>query len=606
MQLDTSSTLEIGLLAAILLGALLAFASQRFRVEFVAMGVLVCLFLTRILSAPEALAGFSNPAVITVGAILVMSRALVRTGVAAVIGRRLLLLSGRDTSLALIPIMIVVALLSAFINDVAATAVMLPAVLEVARRNQTPPSKLLIPLAFASLLGGSTTLIGTPPNILISEYAVSMGLAPFHFFEFTPVGLAVATAGILFTVFVGKRLLPAHQIATESSEFAEHDMAHPELYHLEERLLRLLVPPDSSLVGQSIGQTHFRQAYHWSILAIRHGAERTFAPQKSYVIRAGDELLLKGRSDAVASLESELHTAVEDAGDVELQDLQSKDVGLVEAMLAPHSRLVGKTMRHMSFRERYAVNGLAIWRGGRATRVGVADTPLQSGDAILMYGPRSALDSIQSHGDLVILGSGSLTLHRSDKAPAAVGALVLTVLLAATGAVPMSIAALIGAGLVVFAGCLDLDEAYRSIHWPLILVVAAMLPAALAVEKTGAAQLLAQQVVETTQGSATVALFAILGVTLLASQFLPNAATAALMAPIAMHIALDCGAEPRAFLLGVAVTSSMAFMTPFSHPSCMLVMAPGGYRFSDFIKVGLPVSLLLLVTLGAVLALGYL
>lgn len=600
-----NNSLQIAMLAAILFGALLAFVSQRFRVELVAMGVLVFLAVTRLLSVPEALSGFSSPAVITVGAVLVISHGLVQSGVAGVIGGAILRVAGDDEARILLLVMASAGVMSAFMNDVGATAVLVPAVIDIGRRAKISPSKLLIPLSFATLLGGSTTLIGTPPNILVNDYLASRGLHPFNFFDFAPVGIVTAMAGLIFMLLVGRRLLPIRPSAHDLRRTFHRPMAQPEAYRLEDRLFRLRIPRGSSLDGKSIGQSHFRKAFHLSIVAILRKGKTRLAPDTSDTLRSGDVLLVKGGAEKVARLEREHKVELEAPAHVDLDDLESKDVAVIEAILAPHSDLVGKALREMRFREKYGLNGLAIWRKGQAIRVGVAEEPLQFGDALLMQGPRSNLEGLQADGDFVVLDAEYAPKQRPHKAPYAIGALAVTVILAMLGMLPISIAVLVGAGLMIFSGCLTVREAYRSIDWPVIFLIAGTLPAGIAMDKSGAAQVLAEHIMNFTYGQPSATLFGVLTLVLLLSQILPNKAIVVLMAPIAVSVAQKVGGDPRIFLLGVGVAASMAFVTPISHPANMLVMGPGGYRFTDYIKVGLPLGLLSLVTIGTVLGLLY-
>ncbi len=598
------NTVEIAIIVAILFGALLAFVSQRFRLELVAMGVLVVLVLTRLLSVPEALSGFSSPAVITVGGVLVISRGLVQSGVAGIIGRAILRVAGRDRPRILALVMATAGLLSAFMNDVGATAVLLPTVIDIGRRTKISPSKLLIPLSFATLLGGSTTLIGTPPNILVSDYLVARGLEPFSFFDFTPVGVAAAVAGIVFMVFLGRRLLPTRVSAGGCQGSLEASLAQPEAYHLEKRLFRLQIPQGSILDGKTIGQTRFRQSFGVSILGILHRHKRKLAPGNSDLLHSEDVLLVKGTPQEVARLEDNLNVRPQAPSKVELDDLESGDVAVIEAVLGPHSHLVGRTLREMRLREEYSLNALAIWRRGRAIRVGVADEPLEFGDALLMQGSPSDLQRLQTSGHFLVVDAQHSAKVHPEKAPCAVVALATTVTLAVLGVVPMSIAAMIGAGLMIFTGCLTVEEAYGSIDWPVIFLIAGMIPAGIALEKSGAAQVLAQQIISITHSETTGTLFGVLALLLLFSQIMPNRATAVLMAPVAVSAAQSVGADPRTFLLGVGVAASMAFATPIGHPANVLVMAPGGYRFADYIKVGLPLSLVTLLAIGTVLCLA--
>ena len=597
--------MEIAMLGAILLFALAAFASQRFRVEIVAMSVLVILTLTGLVTVPEALSGFSNPAVITVGAVLVVSGGLLRTGVAGALGKGILRVAGSSEARIVALLMATGGLLSAFINNVGALAVLMPATMEIARRAKISPSKLLIPLSFGCLLGGTTTLIGTPPNILANQYLLERGLEPFSFFDFTPVGVVAMVGGILYMSLVGRRLIPSRRSADDLGWGLEQPLARPEAYDLKESLFEVRIREDSSLDGKSIGETHFRQALNLTILGVVRDGKTKLAPDATETLHSGDTLLVKGGAEEIARLDSVHDLALEVGAQVSTHDLESRDTGVVEVVLAPHSDLMGKSLRQIRFREKFGLTGLAIWRRGETIRTGVADTPLEFGDALLMQGARSSFELLRTNGDFLILEAGYEREERKNRAPYAVLILLAAVGVAIFGLLPISMAMVIGAGLMIVTGCLSSEEAYESIDWRVILLLVGMLPAGIAMDKSGAAQLLGDLMMRLSHGQTFVTLLGLLAVTMLLSQIINNAATIVLMAPIALSVAQGVGADPRIFLLGSSIASSMAFLTPISHQANMLVMGPGSYRFTDYTRVGLVLSVLALAAIGAVLFLVY-
>lgn len=596
--------MEIAILGATLLAALLAFASQRFRVEIVAMSVLVILALTGLVTVPEALSGFSNPAVITVGAVLVVSGGLLHTGVAGALGRGILQVAGSSEARIVALLMATAGLLSAFINNVGAVAVLMPAAMEIARRAKISPSKLLIPLSFGCLLGGMTTLIGTPPNILAQQYLIDRGLEPFSLFDFTPVGGAALAVGILYMSLVGRKLIPSRRSADDLRWGIERPLARPEAYHLEERLFEVRVLEGSPLEGKSIGETRFRQALHLTILGIIRNGRAKLTPDAAEMLRSGDILFVKGRSEEVARLESAHGLELEVGAQVTIQDLETADTGVVEVVLAPHSNLVGKSLGQIRFREKFGLTGLAIWRRGLVIPTGVADTPLEFGDALLMQGSRSNIGMLRTNGDFLILEAGYEREERRHRAPFAVLILLTVVGLTTLGVLSMPMIIVIGAGLMIVTGCLSLEEAYESIDWRVILLLVGMLPAGIAMDKSGAAQLLGDQIMRLSCGQSFVTLLCVLTVTMLLAQIISSTPTIVLMAPIALSVAQGLGADPRTFLLGSSIASSMAFLTPISHQANILVMGPGGYRFADYGKVGLLLTFFTLAITGVVLFLG--
>jgi len=596
---------ESAIVIATLFVALFGFVSQRFRVEIVAMSVLVILTLTGLVTVPEALSGFSNPAVVTVGAVLVVSGGLLHTGVAGSMARGILRVAGSSEAPIVALLMATAGLLSAFINDVGALAVLMPAAMEIARRVRMSPSKLLIPLSFGCLLGGMTTLIGTPTHILANQYLLDRGLEPFSFFDFTPVGVAAMVVGILYMSLVGRRLIPSRRSADDLRWGLEQPLARPEAYGLEESLFEVRIPEGSSLDGKSLGQTHFRQVLHLTILGIVRNGKTKLAPDVGETLRSGDVLMVKGRPEEVARLESAHGLELEVGVQVSVQDLESRDAGVVEVVLAPHSNLVGRSLRQIRFREKFGLTGLAIWRRGLVIPTGVANTPLEFGDALLMQGPRSSFELLRTNGDFLILEAGYEREERKNRAPYAVLILLAVVGVAIFGLLPISMAMVIGAGLMIVTGCLSSEEAYESIDWRVILLLVGMLPAGIAMDKSGAAQLLGDLMMRLSHGQTFVTLLGLLAVTMLLSQIINNAATIVLMAPIALSVAQGVGADPRIFLLGSSIASSMAFLTPISHQANMLVMGPGGYHFTDYTRVGLVLSVLALAAIGAVLFLAY-
>ncbi len=596
---------ESAIVIAVLIVALFGFASQRIRVEIVAMSVLVILTLTGLVTVSEALSGFSNPAVITVGAVLVVSAGLLRTGVAGALGRGILQVAGSSEARIVAVLMATAGLLSAFINDVGALAVLMPAAMEIARKARLSPSKLLIPLSFGSLLGGMTTLIGTPPNILANQYLLDRGLEPFAFFDFTPVGAAALVVGIVYMSLVGRRLIPSRRSVHDLQWDLQQPLARPEAYDLEESLFEVRIPEDSPLDGKSVGETHFRQALNLTILGIVRDGKTKLAPGAVEALRSGDILLVKGKPEEIARLESVDALELEVGTHVSMQDLESRETGVVEVVLAPHSDLVGKSLRQIRFREKFGLTGLAIWRRGDAIRTEVADTPLQFGDALLMQGPHSNFELLRANGDFLILEAGYEREEQKERALYAVLILLAVGGVAIFGLLPISMAMVIGAGLMIVAGCLTLEQAYESIDWRVILLLVGMLPAGIAMEESGAAELLGDQMMRLSHGQPLFALLGLLGVTMLLSQIINNAATIVLMAPIAFSVAQSVSAHPHIFLLGSSIASSTAFLTPISHQANILVMGPGGYRFSDYARVGLALSLLTLATIGAVLFLAY-
>jgi di/tricarboxylate transporter len=766
-------TPEIALVLAILAAAIIMFITERIRVDVVALMVLVSLALTGLVTPAEALSGFANLAVVTVGAVLILSNGLARTGVAGMIGRQVLRLAGTSEVRLIALIMLLVGVLSGFMNDIGVAALMLPVVVDIARRTGRPPSRLLMPLAFAALLGGLNTLIGTPPNILISEALRQYGLEPFHMFDYTPTGVVVMLAGIAFMVLVGRHLLPSRDI----KDLPEHDQVAPgEIFGLHERLFVIRLPDDSVLADKSLAQSRLGAALALNVLAILRPDQNRLAPDPSALLRPGDRLLVEGRPDRLDELCGKCFLLVEDdhlaverllsveidlaevklspqssfpgqtleqidfrrrfgvvvlairrgggvvrtnleklalqrddillvqgtreqldalqaeseflpvsvgpvkeyhleerlvamrvpedstlvnntliesrlgdafglgvmgivregtthlmpdaeerlaAGDLllvkvrpedlltleglqsleidhqappGLSELESEHVGLVEVALSPRTTLAGKTLRQIHFRYKYGLSVLAVWRQGRAYRTNLRDMALRYGDALLLYGRRDRLKVLGAEPDFLVLTEEAQEAPRSQKAPLALAIMAAVLLPVILGWLPIPVTAVAGVVLMVLTNCLTMDEAYQAIEWKAVFLIAGMLPLGIAMEQTGAASFLAEGMVGLVGGLGPLAVMAGLFIlAALASQVMPNAAVAVLLAPIALNTASDLAISPYPLMMAVAVSASAAFLSPVGHSANVLVMGPGGYRFADYTKVGIPLTLVVLL-----------
>lgn len=770
-------TVDIAMVLAILAIALVLFVTEKLRMDLVGLLVLAALGVTGLVTPSEALSGFSNPAVITVWAMFILSAGLTSTGVAGVIGRRVMGLAGRGEGRTVLAIMLTAAVLSAFMNNVGVAALMLPVTVEIARRSGRPPSRLLMPLAYGSLLGGLATLIGTPPNLLVSDALRSRDLGAFELFDFTPVGGTAALTGIVFVAFAGRRLLPQRDIGRESSTSDLVDLETQ--YSVNERTVLLRLPPDSpldgmtlsrsrlgaatglnvvavlrgartwaapdpgfiiqggdglvvegrldrftelsgwhelviededlgpdgivsrdiglaelrlapgsSLVGRTLGQAHVRGRLGIIVLAIRRDSTLIHRRLTGAVFRAGDRLLVQGRRDRLEEIASSSDfERVEPAGRDELlrrfdlqeqifivrvppgsvlrrrsladsrlgnalglavlgivrggetrllpdpkelleegdrlivrgdrrdlevfrglqrlevdertppriESLVSEETAVEEVLLSPRTTLVGKTLRDLAFRDRYGLQVLALMREGRVHRSGIRDMALRFGDSLLLIGRRDKLALLARDPDFLVL-TRSRELPRPGKAPRA--ALIMAGILTPVilGWLPIAIAAVIGAALMVASGCLTMDEAYRAIDWKSVFLIAGMLPLGIAMSETGAASYLAEHVLAVASHLGPWGVVAGLYlVTALATMIVPTAALVVLMAPIALNAAGDLGCSPRTMMMAVGIAASASFASPISHPANVMVMAPGGYRFADYVKVGLPLTIVVML-----------
>jgi di/tricarboxylate transporter len=779
-------TPEIILVMAILIIAVILLITEWIPMEVTALLSLGAVTLAGLVTPAEALAGFSNPAVVTVWAVFILSGGLTRTGVANVIGHYVLRLAGSSEARMIVVIMVSAGVMSAVMNNVAVAALMLPVVMDIARRTGSPPSRLLMPLAYGSLLGGLTTQIGTPPNILVSEALRDAGLKSFTFFDFTPVGLAIMFTGIAVMIFIGRVFLPKRDVAQELTQNKSVDWESQ--YDIDEQLFNIRIPPESLLINKTLAESRLGSALGWHVIGIVRNNQIRSAPGPNETLQAGDELTVEGRIENLSDLKNWRQLTVDESGldigdpysddikigeiiiagnsfligktlnsvgfrgrfsanvlaiqrsgrirrtnlqDIPLEQgdvlliaghhqdlaefenisgieqfrfvsrselidtyhlherlmvmtvppdsamigktlkesrlgeslgsrvlgilrgdapilmpepwetlqpndrlvvegrlsdfailkelenliierrarpairaLVSGDVGLVETILSPHTTLVGKTLRQLNFREKYGLSVLAIWRQGKAYRSNLRDKALQFGDALLLLGPRDKLRMLGSEPEFIVLTETAQEEVRLEKMKISIAIMGVVLLPVIIGWVPIYIAAVIGAALMVLCGCLSMDEAYRQIEWKAVFLIAGLLPLGTALDQSGAARLIAEGVVAFFGpfGPRAVML-GLVALTFLATCFVPTAALVVLMAPIVLNTSSNMGLSPYAFMMAIAMAASASFMTPISHPANILVMGPGGYRFMDYFKIGGLVTLAVLVVIIFVLPL---
>jgi di/tricarboxylate transporter len=555
----------------------------------IALLVIVALSVTRIVEPVYAFAGFSSSAVITILSIFILTNGLYRTGVTHWLGSRLLKLGGPHPVRLTIVVMLASAILSWFMNTIAAGAVLLPAVLGLSRRTGISPSKLLMPLAFGSLLGGMATLL-TTATILINSSLRDAGYRPFTLFDFLPVGGLVAAGGIIFVATVGRRLLPDRASPNRYPWVERLSQALSDLYNLREQLCEAQLEPLSPFCDKTIAQSRIGETFGVSILAVVRNGQTLLAPKPDDRLRARDTLLVVGHHERVMQL-AEMGLTVERDAAWD-NGLSSDTVGMVEVLVAPRSRAVEQTLRRLNFRQKFGLTAIALWRGGRSYRTDVGGIPLQFGDALLLHGPRSKIKLLQAEPDFIVLQPEEIESQQSRKGVLAALVMLAALLAAAFGWLPIAEATFTGAVLMVLTGCLSMDEAYQAIEWRAVFLIAGMLPLGVALQQTGAAAHLGQVLIQTLGGWGALALLA--GVYLLAmllTQLVSGQATAVIVAPIALSAAAQIGANPYTFLVAAALACSTAFLTPIAHPVNLLVMGPAGYVSRDFFRVGLPLTI---------------
>ncbi len=572
---------DIVLLCLIVVGAIVLFVTEWVRPDLVALLILGSLMLTRILSPQEAVQGFSNPATITVGCMFVLGAALDRSGALSPVSAAIARLGrGRPLFLVLV-LMVAVGGASAFINNTAVVAVFLPAVMVVARQEKISVSKLLIPLSFASQFGGVCTLLGTSTNIVVSSISAEAGYGAFGMFEMAPVGIVLFGAGIVLMLGVGYWILPARK---EPGEAIDE-------YDLREFLAEVEVRPKSPLIGRSPLDPEVEAELGMEIIGIIRGRRRILVLMITDVIREGDLLLVEGPVERLLKVREK--EGIDLKGDLVLHDsdLASEEVALFEALVVPASPFEGRSLKRVDFRRRYGLNALAIRRTGEALRQKVGHVVLRVGDALLLQGRKRDVEALKLGNELLVLGPIGVRAPRRRKMPLAIVITAGVVIAAALGA-PILGAALIGGILIILTRCLTPEEAYQSLDWKVLFVLAGVLPLGHAMTITGAADLLARNILVPAGSFGPWAALSVLYlITMLLTTVMSNASAAAVLAPLAIATALALDVEPRPFLMAVCFAGSTCFLTPIGYQTNIMVYGPGAYRFWDFARVGWPLNL---------------
>ncbi len=770
-------SLDIILVLAILLASLVLFITAWVRMDIVALLVVGTLAVTGLTSPQEALSGFSNPAVVTVWAMFILSAALYQTGVARIIGRHMTKLAGHNEARMIIVIMLSAGSLSAFMNNIGVAALLLPVVMDMARAKGVSPSRLLMPLAFGSMLGGLVTLIGTPPNLLISFALEDAGHDPFGLLDFTPIGLSVLLTGVAFIAFVGRHFLPKRDALGEAGR--EHEKRISSSYAIQERAFMLFVKPSSALVGKTLAESRLRAGLGLNVLSVSRKGSTLLDPGPDTILQGNDKLHVQGRIEALKAMKHweviepkdigldarnllhddlqifevslheksslpgkrlqdtdfrkrlginvlavsratgternmlhdlmlfkndtlllqgppdrlevlkkeeeiasiklvdadtliskyQLHNILfvmqvsDDAalferaitesqigsafgltvlgtfqedyklqpyfpgteihkndrllvkGNIddlpllqglkeldileetvpEIRKLESDEVQMAETVLAPRSLLAGKTLREINFRKKYGITVLAIWREGRAHRTDIHNLPLRFGDSLLLYGRRDRLTLMADESDFIMLTEMVKQPQRTGKA--LTSALIMAGILFSVilGLLPLAIAAVTGVALMVLSGCIRMEEAYRAIDWRAVFLIAGMLPLGIAMQKSGAASMIAGLVINTLGEFGPWGIIA--GLYLMTTIFtvaIQPAAMVVIMSPIALEAATSFNISPQTVMMAVAIPAAAVFISPVSHAVHLLVMSPGGYRFIDYVKVGLPLTLVVM------------
>lgn len=564
---------------------LVLLATQALRIEIVAILVVVVLGLSGILTPAQALSGFSNTATLTVGAMLVLSAGLERAGVVDYIGSTLAGRAHGSTGRLLLMIAFPTAIFSAFMNNTAIVALMIPVALTIGRRSGHSSSKLLLPISYLSILAGTCTLIGTSTNILVDSLYRDAGGPGFEMFEFSALGLTYLLIGGLYVVFVVPRILP-------------HRPALAELMDDDDRgqfVTEVTVPAGSRMVGRSM-RGLFGDSHDFRVLEIIRGEEVTLGPSPDTELEANDVLLIEGTARAIHEMIDQkrvVHgTAVSDDERVTINRI---DLRMVEAVVTPNSRFLHRRLQDLGLSRRHGIQVLAMRRLGRHHQYNLRQVELRSGDVLLLQGQREALRSLRDEGEFILIEGVERTLRFPHKAPLAIGILLTVVVLAALNVAHIVMLSIAGAALMLLTGCLTLPHAGRALDPQVLLLLAGMIPLGVAMETTGLALLISQFVVDVASPLGPVLMIA--AFYLLTSAFtevLSNNATAVLLTPIALGVAATTGIDPKPLLIAVTFGASASFATPIGYQTNTMVMGPGGYRVSDYLRVGLPLDIIML------------
>ena len=564
---------------------LILFMEGTWRYDLVALIALLTLILSGVIAPDNAFTGFAHPAVVTVAAVLVVSRGLSNAGAVNLVAGWLALVPSHTTA-QVMALTCVVAVCSAFMNNVGALALLMPVAIRMARENSKPASVLLMPLAFGSLLGGMATLIGTPPNIIIAMFRAEQGREPFAMFSFAPVGSSVALAGILFISLVGWRLLPQRK----------GEAAPDELFEIKDYLTEVLVPEQSKLAGRMLRDIKEISDADISIIGFVRDDQRLPIYSGYDAIHGGDILIVEGDSEALKQFADD--AGLELAGSQSLADafIKSKDIHVAEAVVLPGSRMVGQTARSLNLRVHHGLNLLAVARQGQRIRERLASIRFKEGDVLLWEGPPASIQEALADLQCLPLAERELTIGQPRRLLIALALFVIAIGCMVMNILPTQIALMTAAVLMIVFGIVPLRQIYTSIDWPVIVLLGAMIPVGQAMDDTGGAAWIADQLLAWgTSWPPGFSLAALFVVTTLLSNAINNAAAAFLMAPIGLALAhgLDVNADP--FLMTVAIAASCAFLTPIGHQSNTLVMGPGGYRFGDYWRLGLPLQIIILI-----------
>ncbi|MDJ1184353.1 SLC13 family permease [Roseofilum casamattae] len=584
--------MSILLTLSVVVLALVCFITEWLPVDITALSIAILLMVLGLVTPEEGISGFSNSATITVMAMFILSAGITKTGVIQIVRNWMVRWGGNHPTQQIFVMASIVGPISALINNTAIVAIFLPIIEEWSKRKNTAVSQLLIPLSFASILGGLVTLVGTSTNILASGISAQLGYGEFTIFQFSRMGVLVFLIGLAYLSVVAPFFLPKKR----------HDPNNlmAEDYNLKDYVSEVIVSPRSSLIGQSLNQSGIQRTFDLDVLDILRNKQRFPQPLSDKVLNAGDILIIRSSKEDLLNIREE--KGLDILPDVKFQQeplenvLSSGEEKIAEVLILSNSRLIGTTLKDLRFRQRYNVTVLAIRRGSELVKGRLGRIPLRFGDLLLVQGPKQSFVGLQTTRELLVLEQKEVENLRQDKAAIALSIIASVVLVAAFGWMPILVSALAGVILMVMTGCLKPGEIYGAVRWDVIFLLAGLIPLGIAMNKSGATQWLAEGLIYVGGNlSGYWLLLFFFVITSILTEVLSNNASVVLMLPIAVEVAKTLGLNPYAFMYAVVFAASNSFMTPIGYQTNAMVYSPGGYKFFDFTRVGAPLSLLMMI-----------
>jgi len=574
---------EIALLIAIVLFAVASFALQKLPIDVTAITALGLLLAFGLVTPEQGISGFANPAVVTVMMMFILSGSLVQSGVVSRLGHRIAHLSGRSGWRASIALLLLAGVLSAFINNTAAVAILMPMAILLAKHFQLSPSRLLMPLSYISILGGTCTLIGSSTNLLVSSLAVEAGEEPFSVFELAWVGVPLFLAGLVYVVLVPMRRAPEREAGESLTR----------KYHISSYLTEVQVPAGSPLIGRTVLEEELSERFRLNVLEIVRGGRKIAVDIRGTPLQADDMLIVRGAMDDIVACKEQYGLLL--LSDIKLGDEDLSDASniLIEIQLSPTSRLVGRTLKEIDFRKRYGCFVLALKRAGGTIRDKLAFVPLHQWDTLLVFGPRLRIEALNQMEDFTPLQEVPVRLRLAPRWWLSAAVIPAVVVLAAIGWMPILKAAILGVVTLLLTRTMTIRQAYNAIDWTVIFLLATVLPIGTAMHNTGLDRILGETLAEIARPHGPWALLvATVLATSLLTEVISNNAAAVLMVPPALAAAASLGVDAKPLLMGITYAASMSFMTPIGYQTNTMVFGPGGYRFTDFTRFGSPLNLI--------------